>query len=299
MSVVVAIARLAVLAGCGLIVVGAARRWTAGRAVLARLGAPRAARRSGRRRLPVPGWLARAVSAAALPVDPPRAAVGGVAAVALAAAVGLVAGGPALAAITPMGLVAGGLIGLHAARHRRDTRADAQLPDALELMARALRAGASLPQAVGAAAESSGAPLDVELALVAAEVEAGRQLVDALDRWAVRRPSPSVTLAVAALGLAATTGGTPARAVDGVAATLRDRLSLQREVRALSSQARASAMVIAAAPLAFAVLAGAADARTSRFLLRSGPGLACLVTGLALDGLAAVWMLRITRGVAA
>jgi tight adherence protein B len=294
----VLVVRLLVLGAGSLTAIGLGRRWATRRAALARIGAP-PGRPSRRRVAPVPGWLERAVRSADLPADAARVTVVWVCAVVLAAVVGLVAGGVSLAVLASVAVVVAGAAGLYAARHRRSARSDAALPAALELMARALRSGASLPQAVGAAARSCAAPLDAELEAVATEVDAGRPLVDALDRWAARCPTSSVELAVAALGLAATTGGTPARAVDGVASTLRERHALAREVRALSSQARASAIVIAAAPLAFAVLAGAADGRTSRFLLRTGAGLACLAAGLALDGLAAVWMLRITRAVAA
>ena len=100
---------------------------------------------------------------------------------------------------------------------------------------------------------------------------------------------------MAALWLGAETGGAQARAVDGVAATVRDRLAVAAEVRALSSQARASAVVIALAPLAFSTFAVATDPRTGRFLLRTAPGLLCLTAGLVLDGVAAAWMAWLAR----
>jgi tight adherence protein B len=67
------------------------------------------------------------------------------------------------------------------------------------------------------------------------------------------------------------------------------------EVRALSSQARLSGLVIAAAPLVFSGLASVTDARTAEFLFRTPPGLACLVAGLGLDACAAAWMARLCR----
>ena len=103
-------------------------------------------------------------------------------------------------------------------------------------------------------------------------------------------------LAASALALAAEAGGTQARAVDGVAATLRERLAVDAEVRALSAQARLSAIVIAIAPLVFGALAVGTDGRTAAFLLGQPLGWLCLAGGLALDALAAWWMLRITRG---
>src|SRR5205823_14752762 len=95
----------------------------------------------------------------------------------------------------------------------------------------------------------------------------------------LRYPRPGTRLAVAALCLGAETGGAQARAVDGVAATLRERLAVAGEVRALTSQTRASMLVIAAAPVAFCVFASTTDPRTSTFLFRTPVGLACLAAG--------------------
>jgi len=97
----------------------------------------------------------------------------------------------------------------------------------------------------------------------------------------------------AALSLASETGGTAARAVDGVAATLRERIEVADEVRALGAQARLSAVVIAVAPIGFGLVAAATDPRTLSFLVSTPVGFACLVAGITLDLLAYAWMRRI------
>jgi tight adherence protein B len=98
------------------------------------------------------------------------------------------------------------------------------------------------------------------------------------------------------LVLATVVGVTPARAVDGVAATLRERLGLSAERRALASQARTSAVVLSAAPVVFAVLLGMGDGAAGRFLLHSPAGWVCIAGGLGLDAVGAWWMARLTRG---
>ena len=80
-------------------------------------------------------------------------------------------------------------------------------------------------------------------------------------------------------------------------ATLRERDALAREVRALASQARTSAVVLVAAPLMFALVVGVVDDQVGRFLV-SPAGLVCVVVGLGLDAAGAVWMDRLTRDVA-
>jgi len=176
---------------------------------------------------------------------------------------------------------------------RRRSAVERDLAAALEAVARSLRSGAALPTALR---DASGvrSPVAIDLRLVVADLPSAG-LVVALERWADRTPTPGVRLAVAALAMAGELGGAAAAAVDGVAGTLRQRQAGSAEVRALSTQARLSAWVVAAAPLGFLVLTGAADRRTVRVLTSTPLGLACLLAGLALDALGAAWMVRITR----
>jgi tight adherence protein B len=102
-----------------------------------------------------------------------------------------------------------------------------------------------------------------------------------------------VRLVVGVLTVALASGGTPARAVDGVASTLRERAEVDRELQALATQARTSAVVVTLAPLAFGLLGVLGDQRTAAFLLRTPTGLVCLTVGVVLDGFGAWWMTRI------
>jgi tight adherence protein B len=170
---------------------------------------------------------------------------------------------------------------------------DRALPELLEGAARSLRGGSSLRGALVDAAAAAPPPLAHELS-VALAPGSGTSLGAAIDAWAATRASPSVRLTAAAIGLAAETGGAPARSLDAVAATLRDRLAVAAEVRALATQARLSAVVIGVAPLAFGVVAAALDQRTLTFLFATPLGLSCLTLGVGLDALGFLWMRRIT-----
>lgn len=242
-----------------------------------------------------PAPVARSLAGAGLTIDARQAWNGWLASIAVMAGAAVLASGPALALVVTVVLVAGPAATLQIASGRADRLLENGLPDALESMARALRSGASLRQAVDEAGMATPGRLGADLVGVAHEVRHGRALVDALDEWAERRPLPGVRLATSALGLGAETGGAQARALDGVAATLRSRQAVGREVRALSSQARMSGVVITLAPLGFSALAVATDERTASFLLATPLGLVCLTAGLALDGAAALWMHRLAR----
>lgn len=263
---------------------------------------PAAAAGRGRRGatapVPVPGWLPDRLAACDLRVDASRAWAGWLAGLGLVPLGGLVTSGPGAALVGALVTVAAPVLGWRLLRHRADSRVEAELPAVMDAIARGLRSGGSLRQALAEAAQASGrgtGALSDDLAAVSRACDHGATVVAALEHWSTRRPSPCVRLAVAALCLGAETGGAGARAVDGVAATLRGRLAGLAEARALATQARASAVVIAVAPVAFCALASATDDRTASFLLGSPAGLVMLCTGLALDAAGALWMARLTR----
>lgn len=200
-----------------------------------------------------------------------------------------------------LALAAGGPVAILAWRKgRQGQRFSAALPGLLEAVAGSLRAGSSLPEALSsAAADATGsALLDGDLATLTARVGRGQPFVDAVRWWTVGRPHEGVGLVAAAFVLGTEAGGARARAIDGVAATLRDRRALTSEVDALSSQARASAVVMMGAPVVFAALGLLSDPDVSAFLLRTPAGLGCLLVGLGLDVGAGLWMMRIARAAA-
>lgn len=181
---------------------------------------------------------------------------------------------------------------------RSERRYVNDLVPVLDVIAGSLRSGSSLLQAVAEAEPVAGDRVGPDLdAIVRGATSSG--LVTALDAWAVRRPFADVRLVAAALALALETGGAAARAVDGVGSTLRQRAALRDEMRALTTQARLSAAVITAAPVAFGGLMTLGGRGTLSFFLRSRTGVACLVGGLGLDLVGAAWMVRLSRSVAA
>jgi tight adherence protein B len=188
----------------------------------------------------------------------------------------------------------GGPVGLRLARDRADLRAIRELPAMLERAAAALRAGAGALETLDRLAERDG-PLGPDLRRVRARRRLGAGAADALAAWAAERPRAEVRAAAGALHLAIAIGGASAAALDGLAATLRAREVGRRDVVALSAQARVSAVVVGAAPVAFLLFGSATDPRSLETLLGTAPGRACLVAGLLLETLGALWMRRIVR----
>jgi len=251
------------------------------------------------RRLPirVRAPLARALAAADLSIDPEAAVelwAAGVGAVCLLAT----ALAPGLALPAALLAIASGPATLVLLRGRRDLKIAAALPGALEQLAAELRGGGTVAEGVARLADGDG-PLAGDLRRVHTRASLGVGLADALAAWPGERPRlPEIRAVAGALAVAVTLGGRSAGALEGLSASLRDRLGAVAESRSLSAQTRLSAVVVGAAPLGYLAFSALVDPRSLGVLVGTGVGRVCLVVGLALEGLAALWMRRIVRSTA-
>jgi tight adherence protein B len=181
-------------------------------------------------------------------------------------------------------------------RGRRDAELVAALPDVLERVAGGLRTGAAPLVALTEVAEGSDLPeaLAADIARVVDRAERDG-LSPALTAWAEERPLEAVVAVAAALQVTVGAGGPGASALEGLAAGFRARHEAAAEVSALAAQARLSAVVVGAAPAASLGLSVLADRRVAPTLVSTASGRGCLLAGLALEALAALWMRRIVR----
>ena len=173
---------------------------------------------------------------------------------------------------------------------RTSHRVDRSLPGLVDELIRSLQSGSTLAGALVEAADDGG-PVSADLQLVGADLRSGAPLGVALSRWAERRPGTRVGQLVAAVDLAVTTGGEPSRLLGTVGEAIRDELEVSEEARALATQARSSAAVVALAPVGFAMMM--APSGTAGFLT-TGPGMVVLALGLVLDGVGLWWMWRLS-----
>ena len=167
------------------------------------------------------------------------------------------------------------------------------IPQALEMLARALRGGASLLTALEAVAAELP---EADLSQVVRRVRGGLGLSESLDDWV--NDSAERRAAAALLVLGHTSGAAMASSLDRAAASLRQRRALGEEIRALTSQTRASGVVVAAAPCGFAALVAIVDHDVLRSLFVTPAGLASLAIGLALECVGVWWMAQLSKGVA-
>lgn len=135
-------------------------------------------------------------------------------------------------------------LGLRFVVARRRKRFAAQLPDALTTLSGSLRAGRSLGQAMEALSREMSDPMGRELRKVVAEVRLGRTLHEALTDASARISSEDFRWAVLAMQIQAEVGGNLAELLDQVATTMRERSRMKGEVKALTAEGRASAMLL-------------------------------------------------------
>lgn len=169
------------------------------------------------------------------------------------------------------------------------------LPLVLELLARELRAGATVPVALRTIADTE--PAASSLRPVVERVDRGARVGDELDRWAAALGSTDAELARSVLRLGLRTGAALADSLDRVAATIRDRIELDDELRALTSQSRASASILAVAPAGFLLVIGLADPSMVAPLVTTPIGWLCLTAGVGLDACGFWWMRRLVAGI--
>ena len=217
-------------------------------------------------------------------------------AVALLAGGALVAGPiPALAAAATAPLLAGR--SRAAVRRRRQARLGAAAPAVARAVADALAGGHSIRGALSAAAREGGltGPAADELRAAAAALALGQETAAVLERLRERADHPGFDALVAAVLLQRESGGDLAALLRTLATTLEDQIRVEADARAMTAQARFTAVLVAALP-AFA--AGIAELASPGYLvtLLSRPLTAWLaVLSIVLQAAAWIAVRRIAR----
>jgi tight adherence protein B len=124
-----------------------------------------------------------------------------------------------------------------------------QLPDAMELIARALRAGHSLAAGMHVVAEEMPAPISKEFARVYDEQNLGIPLEDALKGMCDRVPNLDLRFFVTSVAIQRQTGGDLAEILDRIGHVIRERFKILGQVKALTAEGRLSGVVLIAMPI--------------------------------------------------
>ncbi len=170
-------------------------------------------------------------------------------------------------------------------RGKRFRKFEEQFPDAMDFLARSLRAGHPLPISLEMLAQEELPPLSTEMRTIADESKLGMPLDQAMDNLAKRLPLLNVRLFVAAVKLQTRTGGKLSEVLGGLAENMREAGSVQGEVRALAAHGRATGLVLTALPIAIALMMQAVNPGYLNILFETPVGremvVVCLVALVA------------------
>ncbi len=137
---------------------------------------------------------------------------------------------------------------LSALRTERLKRISAQLPDALDLMARALRAGHPLSASIGTVAETMPDPIGTEFGIMVDQISYGDELVAAFRKLAERNPTEDFHYLAVSIAIQHGTGGNLGRVLGVLAGVIRGRIMMRRKIKAMSAEGRISALILSCIP---------------------------------------------------
>ena len=180
-------------------------------------------------------------------------------------------------------------------RSRRLTRIAVQLPEALDIMVRSLRAGHPVASALAMVSRDLAGPLATEFKTVVDEMTYGLDLRQALSNLGRRVDLDDLRYVVVSVNLQHETGGNLAEILEGLATVVRARFRLARKIRSLSAEARLSAKILAVLPLLFGGLVFAANPSMYLEAARDPLFLPVLAATAALEAAGLVVMQRLTR----
>lgn len=187
--------------------------------------------------------------AAGLPQQPMLFGLGAIAVACLMTlALMRVIGAPGAIGLSIMLCVLLPLMILSAIQSARLKRISAQLPDALDLMGRALRAGHPLSSSIGTVAETMPDPIGTEFGIMVDQISYGDELVTAFRKLAERNPSEDFHYLAVSIAIQHGTGGNLGRVLGVLSEVMRGRIMMRRKIKSMSAEGRISAWILSSIP---------------------------------------------------
>jgi tight adherence protein B len=146
---------------------------------------------------------------------------------------------------------------------KRMQKFQAQLPEALDMIARSMKAGHAFSTGMRLAADEFGDPLGPELAYTLDEINFGVRVHDALKNFARRVDCQDLNFFVVSVILQRETGGNLAEIIESIAHLIRERFKLLDRIRTLSAEGKLSAVILALIPF---VVAGVLYFRNRQYI---------------------------------
>lgn len=195
------------------------------------------------------------------------------------------------------GLVATGLPILYLlnVKRKRIHTIEEQLPDALDLIGRAMQAGHAFPSAMKMVRDEMPEPASTEFGIAFNEINYGISVPDALTNMSSRIPSTDVRYFVISVLIQRQTGGNLVELLGNISRLIRERLKLLGTVRVLATEGRLSAWILTILPFAVALIINILNPEFLRVLWSDPAGSKLSALIVATMGVGIYWMWRIIK----
>ncbi len=182
-------------------------------------------------------------------------------------------------------------------RNKRIAAFNAALPDCIDMMGRALRAGHSMIAAIEMVSEQCVDPLASEFGDVFQQQNFGLPLREALMHLLERVPSQDLRVLVTAILVQRDTGGNLAEILDRTATVIRERLRIKGEIRIHTAQGRLTGWILSLLPVTMLLLINIVNPGYSHVLLVDPLGQKLIYVGIGLTAAGALTIRHIVNGI--
>jgi tight adherence protein B len=170
-----------------------------------------------------------------------------------------------------------------------------QLPEALDLLARAVRSGHALSSGLEMIAQEMDPPIKLEFRATVDEINLGLSTKDALANLCERVPSTDLKFFAVAILMQKETGGNVAEILDKISRLIRERLQFRRQVNTLTAEGRLSARILILLPIAMFVYIYFVNYEYISLLWNEKIGIYLLVIGIVMQIIGSIFIRNIVK----
>jgi tight adherence protein B len=182
-------------------------------------------------------------------------------------------------------------------RTRRVNSFDTALPECIDMLARALRAGHSVVSALEMLADNAQEPAAFEFGEVFKQLNLGLPMRNALLQLLDRVPSPDLRVLVTAIMVQKDTGGNLVEILDRTVFVIRERLRIQGEIRVETAQGRLTGWILTALPVVMMVLLNLVNPGYSSILFHDELGRKLIYISLGMLAVGGLAIRKIVNGI--
>ena len=188
------------------------------------------------------------------------------------------------------------IAGLLVRRGRRSHKLSEQLPEALDMMARSLKAGHALPAAFQVVAGEMPQPISIEFARAFEEQKLGRSLEEAVQQMSGRAPeNGDLKIFAVSTVIQRETGGNLAEILEKIAETIRERYRFFGKLRSLTAEGKVSGFILGSLPIGVSVLISMTNRNYFVRLFDNPKGQLMLAFAIVSWMAGIFWMWRLTK----